>query len=137
MDEITNNASSVNRRIFIFIGFPSIIRPNLSSANSRRKSLFAVIQCGRLTYNAYMKKFVLLTLFIAISLHTTMGQTNKDADPKDVSSLDAIMRSVYDVISGDKGKPRDWDRFRTLFYKDARMIPTSKNQTTGVVTASV
>ena len=64
-----------------------------------------------------------------------MSQTPKEADPKDVGSIDAIMKAVYDVISGDKGKPRDWDRFRSLFYSDARLIPTSKNAETGVIGA--
>ncbi|MFN2502611.1 MAG: hypothetical protein ABR530_11485 [Pyrinomonadaceae bacterium] len=61
-----------------------------------------------------------------------MGQTTKEADPRDVSSLDAIMKAVYDVISGDAGKARDWERFRLLFHKDARLIPTGKNPTTGL-----
>jgi hypothetical protein len=66
-----------------------------------------------------------------------MAQTPeiKEANPADVASLDAIMKAVYDVISGDAGKPRDWDRFRTLFHKDARMIPSGKNPTTNVVGA--
>ena len=59
----------------------------------------------------------------------------KDADPKDVGSIDAIMKAVYDVISGDAGKARDWDRFRSLFHKDAKLIPSGKNPQTGVVGA--
>ena len=46
------------------------------------------------------------------------------------------MKAVYDVISGDAGKARDWDRFRTLFHKDARMIPSGKNAKTGVTGAN-
>jgi hypothetical protein len=61
----------------------------------------------------------------------------KEANPADVSSVDAIMKAVYDVISGDAGVKRDWDRFRTLFHKDARMIPTGKNPNTGVTGARV
>ena len=56
----------------------------------------------------------------------------KEANPADVSSIDAIMKAVYDVISGDAGVKRDWDRFRSLFLKDARMIPTGKNPQTGM-----
>ncbi|MFZ1702611.1 MAG: nuclear transport factor 2 family protein [Pyrinomonadaceae bacterium] len=56
----------------------------------------------------------------------------KPADPKDVGSLDSIMKAVYDVISGDAGKERDWDRFRSLFHADARLIPVGKNAQTGV-----
>jgi hypothetical protein len=68
-----------------------------------------------------------------------MAQTPeiKEANPADVASLDAIMKAVYEVISGDAGKARDWDRFRTLFHKDARMIPSGKNPTTGVTGARV
>lgn len=65
------------------------------------------------------------------------AQTEKEANPADVSSLDAVMKSVYDVISGEAGKARDWDRFRSLFYKDARLIPTGKNAQTGVIGARV
>ena len=67
-----------------------------------------------------------------------MAQTTdkpKEANPADVASLDAIMKAVYDVISGDAGKERDWDRFRTLFHPDARLIPAGKNPTTGVAGA--
>ena len=66
-----------------------------------------------------------------------MAPVAKEANPADVSSLDGIMKAVYDVISGDAGKARDWDRFRTLFHKDARLIPSGKNPQTGVIGARV
>ena len=83
-------------------------------------------------------KILILILVIFVFSFTTMAQTNetKEANPADVSSLDAIMKAVYDVISGDAGEKRDWDRFRTLFHKDARMIPTGKNANTNVVSAN-
>ena len=43
----------------------------------------------------------------------------------DVSSIEAIIRAAYDVISGPAGKPRDWERERALFFPGARMIPTA------------
>src|SRR2546423_14842547 len=45
------------------------------------------------------------------------------ADPKDVATMDAIVAAVYDVISGPAGQKRDWDRFRSLFIPEARLIP--------------
>lgn len=90
-----------------------------------------------------MKKYLLLFLVIlAFSFRAFAQQTPptavvKEANPADVASIDAIMKSVYDVISGDAGQKRDWDRFRTLFHKDARLIPSGKNPTTGVVAARV
>lgn len=46
------------------------------------------------------------------------------AKADDVRSLEAIIAALYNVISGDAGVKRDWDRFRSLFYPGARMIPT-------------
>jgi hypothetical protein len=46
------------------------------------------------------------------------------AKPADVSSPEAILNAVYSVISGPQGQPRDWDRMRSLFLPDARLIPT-------------
>jgi hypothetical protein len=43
----------------------------------------------------------------------------------DVSSIDAIIRAAYDVISGPAGRPRDWERERALFFPGARLIPTA------------
>jgi hypothetical protein len=81
-----------------------------------------------------MKKILLLSLIItafsvnALSQQPETKPAMKEANPADVASIDAIMKAVYDVISGDAGKKRDWDRFRTLFHKDARMIPSGKNK---------
>ena len=93
-----------------------------------------------------MKNLFILILVVVSFCSSAMAQTPaketpaaapviKEADPKDVGSLEAIMKAVYDVISGDAGKARDWDRFRSLFHKDAKLIPSGKNQQTGVVGA--
>jgi hypothetical protein len=50
------------------------------------------------------------------------------ADPADVASLDAIVAALYASISGPKGAPRDFDRLRTLFGPNARLIPTGMGQ---------
>lgn len=49
-----------------------------------------------------------------------------EAAPKDVESVDAILAALYDVISGDAGVARDWDRFRSLFVPHARLVPTGR-----------
>jgi hypothetical protein len=41
-------------------------------------------------------------------------------NPSDVDSIDHILASLYDVISGPPGQ-RDWDRFRSLFLPDGRI----------------
>jgi hypothetical protein len=52
---------------------------------------------------------------------TSPSPTTPEASPKDVQSLDAIVAAIYDVISGPPGA-RDWNRFNSLFAKDARLI---------------
>ena len=39
----------------------------------------------------------------------------------DVDTVDHLVASLYDVISGPAGKTRDWDRFRSLFLPDGRL----------------
>lgn len=43
--------------------------------------------------------------------------------PADVASSDAIVAALYQVISGDAGVPRDWNRFRSLFHPSGRLVP--------------
>ena len=50
------------------------------------------------------------------------------ANPADVATMDAIVASLYDVISGPPGA-RNWDRFRSLFVPGARLIPTGARPT--------
>jgi hypothetical protein len=40
----------------------------------------------------------------------------------DVESIDAIVKALYDVISGPAGQERDWNRFRSLFAAKAQLI---------------
>ena len=46
----------------------------------------------------------------------------------DVSSIDSIVDALYDVISGDRGEARDWDRERNLFHPEARLIVVNKEE---------
>jgi hypothetical protein len=59
------------------------------------------------------------------------------AKPDDVKSPEAILNAVYSVISGPKEQQRDWDRMRSLFIPDARLIPAISNPTTGHADAVV
>ena len=61
------------------------------------------------------------------------ARSTADADvpaarPEDVESVDAILNAVYDVISGPAGETRDWDRMRSLFLPEARLIPSGQAQ---------
>jgi hypothetical protein len=60
------------------------------------------------------------------SRFVTVTQGSVPANPAEVASIDAIMRSVYDVISGPAGQKRDWNRMRSLFTSNARLMPLGK-----------
>ena len=58
--------------------------------------------------------------------HSTADADVPAARPEDVESINAILNAVYDVISGPAGEARDWDRMRSLFLPEARLIPSGK-----------
>ncbi len=81
-----------------------------------------------------MKTTVLLLSLTALSIAaptTTIGQVVSPtgdsvpaAQAEDVSSVDGILAALYDVISGPAGEKRNWDRFRSLFIPEGKLIPT-------------
>jgi hypothetical protein len=44
----------------------------------------------------------------------------------DTQSIEGMITTLYALISGPAGEPRDWDRFREMFIPGARMIPTNR-----------
>src|SRR4051812_43656792 len=48
----------------------------------------------------------------------------------DLSTIDGLIRAMYDVISGPAG-PRDWDRERALFYRGGRLMPAGRGPAGG------
>ena len=58
-----------------------------------------------------------------------------EADPKDVSTIDGIVKAFYEVISGGKGIERQWGRDKTLYMPDVRFVGMSEQG--GKIRASV
>jgi len=74
-----------------------------------------------------------LFLWLALSCFSGLYASTEKADSipvtlKDVESVDAIIQSLYNVISGPAGEKRNWDRMRTLFIPEAKMMATGKRQ---------
>ena len=69
-------------------------------------------------------KFTMIVLLLVVLMQPSHGQSDYT---KDVHSPDAIISTLYEVISGDPGQPRDWARFRNLFKPESRLIPSRKN----------
>jgi hypothetical protein len=93
-----------------------------------------------------MKQTLLCLLLLCSSFGIAQSAAQSPAVPAppsaqakadDVQSIESILAATYDVISGPAGKKRDWDRFRSLFYPGARLIPTGKRPAETEVRARV
>ncbi len=69
----------------------------------------------------------LLTLVANRSPLAAQAAASPVAKAEDVRSVDAVVQTLYAVISGPIGQKRDWDRFRSLFAPGARLIPTGRD----------
>lgn len=69
-------------------------------------------------------------LGIAQSAGASRASETKEAagDQKDVGSIDSLMKALYEVISGPAAQTRNWERAKTLFMPDVRMISVSPDK---------
>ncbi|MBK5279662.1 MAG: hypothetical protein JJE09_12445 [Bacteroidia bacterium] len=81
-----------------------------------------------------MTRVNLILLFLCINTATMAQQKNY---AEDVKTLDGIISTLYEVISGEPGAARDWDRFRNLFTPEARLVPTRKEENGKLITKTV
>ena|SRR5579862_2595709 len=66
---------------------------------------------------------LLLALTLALGSLCVLAQNPAPAaKTEDVKSIDSIIGALYDVISGPPGAKHDWDRLRSLFAGDAKMV---------------
>jgi hypothetical protein len=80
------------------------------------------------------KKILLLLLVFPMSF-IGQSQIKKTVDNKEpekdytenVLTIDSTINSLYAVISGEKKEKRDWALFKFLFYPDAKLIASGKN----------
>lgn len=63
---------------------------------------------------------------LAMCLTISVSLFAQDAKPEDVKSADAILAALYDVISGPAGEKRDWDRMKSLFIPEGKLVPSFK-----------
>jgi hypothetical protein len=62
-----------------------------------------------------------LALFVMAMPWLITPAAAAQADPDDVASIESIIHAVYDVISGDAGVARDWQRWYSLFAAEASL----------------
>jgi len=73
------------------------------------------------------KSYTLLFVMLFVVQHS-IAQVSEAQRQKDVQSIENLMEALYASISGEKGEPRDWDRFRNLMLPGSRLIPTASGE---------
>ncbi len=53
--------------------------------------------------------------------------------PEYVKSIESIVNAAFEAISGPRGQERDWEKYRQLFFKDARLYSVRVVHTTSIV----
>jgi hypothetical protein len=70
---------------------------------------------------------LIFSILLVVSILSLSAQNKKDYS-RQVATLDSTIETLYSVISGDQGVERDWDLFKHLFHKEAKLIPTQKTE---------
>jgi hypothetical protein len=79
------------------------------------------------------RRLALAAVVLALCAAPSAARQQPAAAPSDVASVDAVLAALYDVISGPAGKKRDWNRMRSLFIPEGRLIATARRPTGEVV----
>ncbi|MEJ8818117.1 hypothetical protein [Lacibacter sp. H407] len=86
-----------------------------------------------------MKTGLIITILLLNNLSTLSAKPNlcfsdtAIAATKDVETVDAIIAALYDVISGPAGEARNWNRMRSLFLPEGKLVATAVRPTGEVV----
>jgi hypothetical protein len=83
-------------------------------------------------------KYKLALFILSLSLGLSVfSQTNDDDTANNLTTVDGIIHTLYDVISGPSGQQRDWAAFRNLFAENARMYIAVTGEDSGTVLQSI
>lgn len=84
-----------------------------------------------------MKNLILFVFICVLSLNTQAQIKKKKNDEEKVEftidstsvlTLDSTIKTLYNVISGEKKEKRNWKQFKFLFKPDAKLIPSGKDK---------
>lgn len=73
-------------------------------------------------------KVILPFLCLFLFSFTVYSQNIEEKYEAKVSSIDSIVTSIYEVVSGKKGEERDWELHRTIFHPEANIISNYVNE---------
>lgn len=78
---------------------------------------------------------VVLTISAAKAPPHPIPGHSPQSHPEHVRTVEQIVAAFYETVSGPKGQTRDWDRYRDLFFPEARLSVARSAHGTGVVSS--
>ncbi len=82
-------------------------------------------------------KCKLVLLFATILFSAKTFCQNQDDSIENLSTVNGIIHTLYDVISGPVGQNRDWNAFKNLFADNARMYIAVPGENNGSALKSI
>lgn len=73
-----------------------------------------------------MKKYLLIIFILLVT--NLQSQDKLVADPNATKSIDGIVKELLELISGEKGKVRDWEVLRSLFLPTAHFTSLTHDE---------
>src|SRR6187455_2676248 len=63
---------------------------------------------------------IILTIFFVLTMTVLIAQNKIQKDSGSFASINGIIKEMLRLGSVERGKPRDWERFRNLFLPTAQ-----------------
>lgn len=105
-----------------------------------KASLLCVLMAGALSCAAGVHAAEPAAAATATTAAAAAGDSAAQAIAPELKTLDGMLSALYGTISGAAGAPRDWERLRSLFTPEGRMVVHGVNKsgeiTTRVLTVS-
>lgn len=67
-------------------------------------------------------KVILSFLCMLLFSFNVYSQDVENKYAANVNSIDSIVTSIYEIVSGEEGEERDWELHRTIFHPEAKII---------------
>lgn len=77
------------------------------------------------------QKIIIASSVIVLMMSYSCSSENENVDDKyleKVQTIDGIIETLYDVISGEIGEGRDWQLFEFLFHPEGKLIRYAPNK---------
>ena len=74
-----------------------------------------------------MNKLILTSISIIFAFNSIFGQTNEEKYAEDVKSVDAIINAYYDVVSGSRSEPWEFERDKYIHSINAIITRLDEN----------